>query len=112
MIDFRKQVPVRTYEELFSYIKRVRENEKNVLWPGKIEWFARSSGTTNDKSKYIPISKDSLEDCHFKGGKDMLSLYCNNFPETNLYNGKGLMLGVVWNRIRHIDILMVICLLY
>ena len=93
IIDFRKQVPVRTYEELFSYIKRVRENEKNVLWPGKIEWFARSSGTTNDKSKYIPISKDSLEDCHFKGGKDMLSLYCNNFPETNLYNGKGLMLG-------------------
>ena len=91
--DFRKHVPVRTYEELFSYIKRVRENEKNVLWPGKIEWFARSSGTTNDKSKYIPISKDSLEDCHFKGGKDMLSLYCNNFPETNLYNGKGLMLG-------------------
>ena len=91
--DFRKHVPVRTYEELFSYIKRVRENEKNVLWPGKIDWFARSSGTTNDKSKYIPISKDSLEDCHFKGGKDMLSLYCNNFPETNLYNGKGLMLG-------------------
>ena len=91
--EFRKQVPVRTYEELFSYISRVRENEKDVLWPGRIDWFAKSSGTTNDKSKYIPISRDSLEECHFKGGKDMLSIYCNNFPETNLYNGKGLMLG-------------------
>ena len=60
--DFRKQVPVRTYEELFSYIKRTRENEKDVLWLGKVDWFARSSGTTNDKNKYIPISKDSLEE--------------------------------------------------
>ena len=93
IVDFRKQVPVRTYEELFSYINRVRESEKDVLWPGKVYWFARSSGTTNDKSKFIPITRDSLEECHFKGGKDMLSLYCNNFPETNLYNGKGLMLG-------------------
>ena len=91
--DFCKYVPTRTYEELFPYIKRVRNNEKNVLWPGNVNWFAKSSGTTNDNSKYIPITKESLEECHYKGGKDMLSLYCNNFPETNLYNGKGLMLG-------------------
>ena len=91
--DFCKHIPIRTYEEIFPYINRVRNNEKNVLWPGNVNWFAKSSGTTNDKSKYIPITKESLEECHYKGGKDMLSLYCNNFPETNLYNGKGLMLG-------------------
>ena len=91
--DFCNQVPVRTYEELFPYINRLREGEKDVLWPGKVKWFAKSSGTTNDRSKYIPISKESLEDCHFKGGKDMLSLYCTNFPETKIFNGKGLMLG-------------------
>ena len=66
--DFRKHVPVRTYEELFSYIKRVRENEKNVLWLGKIEWFGGHL-ELQMTNKYIPISKDSLEDCHFKGGK-------------------------------------------
>ena len=91
--DFWNNVPLRTYEELFPYIEKIRTGEKDVLWPGDVKWFAKSSGTTNSKSKYIPISVDSLEDCHFKGGKDMLSLYCNNFPDTNIYNGKGLMLG-------------------
>lgn len=91
--DFCQLVPIRTYEEISPYIEKVRNGSANVLWPGKIKWFAKSSGTTNSKSKFIPISKESLHDCHFKGGKDMLSLYENNFPKINIYNGKGLMLG-------------------
>ena len=91
--DFCQLVPIRTYEETSPYIEQVRNGSTNVLWPGKIKWFAKSSGTTNSKSKFIPISKESLHDCHFKGGKDMLSLYENHFPKTNIYNGKGLMLG-------------------
>ena len=91
--SFKYQIPIKTYEELEPYIKRIREGEKNILWPGKITLFAKSSGTTNNKSKFIPITKEALSDCYFKAGKDMLSLYENNFPKTNLYNGKGLMLG-------------------
>ena len=90
---FSKNIPIRTYEDFSVFIERARKGEKNVLWPGKIKWFAKSSGTTNAQSKYIPITKESLEDCHFKGGKDMLSLYGNNFPFSDMYNGKGLMLG-------------------
>ena len=90
---FSKNIPIRTYEDFSVFIERVRKGEENVLWPGKIKWFAKSSGTTNAQSKYIPITKESLEDCHFKGGKDMLSLYGNNFPFSDMYNGKGLMLG-------------------
>jgi hypothetical protein len=91
--SFKQLIPVRTYEEFASYIQRVRNGEKSVLWPGKVKWFAKSSGTTNAISKYIPVTKESLYNCHFKGGKDMLSLYGNNFPNTDMYNGKGLMLG-------------------
>ena len=91
--DFVKQVPIRTYEDLFPYINQTRKGEENVLWPSKVSWFAKSSGTTNAQSKYIPVSKESLEECYFKGGKDMLSFYCNNFPDTNIFDGKGLMLG-------------------
>ncbi len=91
--SFKKQIPIRTYDELSPYIDKARNGAENVLWPGKIKWFAKSSGTTDSKSKFIPISKESLYDCHFKGGKDMLSLYENNYPNTNIYNGKGLMLG-------------------
>ena len=78
----------------FQYtLTRARNGEQNVLWPGKIKWFSKSSGTTNAQSKFIPITKESLKECHFKGGKDMLSLYGNNFPFSDMYNGKGLMLG-------------------
>tara|TARA_Y100000588_G_C14224734_1_gene912610 strand:+ start:194 stop:1699 length:1506 start_codon:yes stop_codon:yes gene_type:complete len=91
--SFKNNIPIRTYEELEPYIKKQKEGERNILWPGKIKWFAKSSGTTNNKSKFIPVTKESLYDCHFKAGKDMLSLYENNFPKTNIYNGKGLMLG-------------------
>jgi len=91
--QFSENIPIRTYEEFSAFIDRARKGEQNILWPGKIKWFAKSSGTTNAQSKYIPITQASLEDCHFKGGKDMLSLYENNFPCSDIYNGKGLMLG-------------------
>ncbi|MBB6609529.1 GH3 auxin-responsive promoter family protein [Pontibacter sp. Tf4] len=91
--EFQERVPVSTYEELYPYIERVIKGEQNLLWPGKIEWFAKSSGTTNARSKYIPVSTESLEDCHYKGGKDMLSIYVNLFPETKLFTGKGLSIG-------------------
>ena len=90
---FKNQIPVRTYEELYPYIAKIRKGEQSILWPGSVNWFAKSSGTTNNESKYIPITNDSLKNCHFKAGKDMLSIYENNFSKTNIYNGKGLMLG-------------------
>ena len=91
--NFKKNIPVRTYEEFSKYIERTRNGEQNVVWPGKIKWYSKSSGTTNAQSKFIPITDESLKECHFKGGKDMLSLYGNNFPFSDMYNGKGLMLG-------------------
>ena len=91
--EFTQKVKIRTYEDIFPYIEKIRSGERDILWPGKVDWFAKSSGTTNDKSKYIPVSKESLINCHFKGGKDMLSLYSDNFPESEIYNGKGLMMG-------------------
>lgn len=91
--DFRNQVPVSTYEQLFPYIERSIKGEQNVLWPSEIRWFAKSSGTTNAKSKFIPVSDEALEDCHMKGGKDLLSMYFNNHPDSNLFSGKGLTVG-------------------
>ncbi len=91
--QFKKQVPIRKYEQFTEYISKIKNGEKDVLWPGKMKFFAKSSGTTNNKSKYIPITKESLHSCHFKAGKDMLSIYENNFSKNNIYNGKGLMLG-------------------
>ena len=91
--DFRKKVPVQDYESLKSYIERVRQGENNVLWNTPIRWFAKSSGTTNDKSKFIPLSKESLYHCHFKAGKDMLSIYVNHYPQTRLFSGKSLVMG-------------------
>ncbi|HJN64337.1 MAG TPA: GH3 auxin-responsive promoter family protein, partial [Flavobacteriales bacterium] len=91
--DFNKNVAVKTYEESYPYIKKLRDGGENILWPGKIKWFAKSAGTTNAKSKYIPITEQALEECHYKAGKDMLSIYCNNNPETTFFDGMGLMLG-------------------
>jgi len=91
--SFKNQVRVRTYEELEPYISKAKKGLENVLWPGETIYFAKSSGTTNSKSKFIPVTKESLNYCHFKAGKDMLSFYENNFPKTNIYNGKGIMLG-------------------
>jgi hypothetical protein len=91
--QFRERVPVSDYEALKPYIERLRKGEQNLLWPQEIRWFAKSSGTTSDKSKYIPVSEDALEECHFMGAKDVLTLYCNNNPGTRMFDGKGLTLG-------------------
>ncbi len=90
---FSERVPIVTYEEIEPMIERSRRGEHNVFWPTPIKWFAKSSGTTNAKSKFIPVSTESLEDCHFKAGKDMLSLYFNNNEDSKLLKGKSLRLG-------------------
>jgi hypothetical protein len=91
--QFKERIPVQTYENIFPNIERMMRGEQNILWPSEIKWFSKSSGTTNARSKFIPVSQEALEDCHFKGGKDLLSIYVNNFPETRLFNGKGLAVG-------------------
>ena len=91
--SFQKHIPIQDYESIKPSIERMMMGEQNILWHSEIRWFAKSSGTTSDKSKFIPLSKESMEDCHFKGGKDMLSIYCNNYPETKIFAGKGLTLG-------------------
>lgn len=91
--DYRERVPVQSYETLKPYISRLRQGEQRLLWSSDVKWFAKSSGTTSDRSKFIPVTPESLEECHFKGGKDLLSIYCNNHPETGLFNGKLLSLG-------------------
>lgn len=91
--EFREQIPIHTYDEFFPYIQRLMRGEQNILWPTEIKWFSKSSGTTGARSKYIPVSQEALEDCHFKGGKDLLSIYVNNYPDTRLFDGKGLAVG-------------------
>lgn len=91
--EFQNQLPLQSYEELKPWVERLKAGEKNLLWPGEIRWFAKSSGTTQDKSKFIPVTKESLEDCHFRGGKDVLALYTRNYPESRLFTGKSLTLG-------------------
>ena len=91
--DYQNRVPLQTYEEVKRYVGRLREGQKNLLWPGEIKWFAKSSGTTNDKSKFIPVSKECLEECHYRGGRDVLVIYMQNNPETKMFKGKGLTLG-------------------
>ncbi|TXK46748.1 GH3 auxin-responsive promoter family protein [Pontibacter qinzhouensis] len=91
--EYQERVPVSAYEDLFPYIERSMKGEQNILWPSEIEWFAKSSGTTNARSKFIPVSPEALEECHYKGGKDMLSIYVNLYPDTKLFSGKGLSIG-------------------
>ncbi|MBN2613009.1 MAG: GH3 auxin-responsive promoter family protein [Bacteroidales bacterium] len=91
--EYQKRVPLQTYEDVKPNVERIRSGQKDVLWPGDIKWFAKSSGTTNDKSKFIPISKECLEDCHFRGARDVLAIYMQNNPESKLFSGKGLTLG-------------------
>jgi hypothetical protein len=91
--QFQERVPIQNYDTLKPYIERMLNGEQNILWPSDISWFAKSSGTTSDRSKFIPVSAESLEECHFKGGKDMLSIYCNNRPDNKMFTGKGLVLG-------------------
>jgi len=91
--DYKENVPVSRYESIEPLIHRMVQGEKNVLWPGAVKWFAKSSGTTNAKSKFIPVSKESLDDCHYRGGKDVLAIYYHNNPDASLLSGKSLTLG-------------------
>lgn len=91
--DFAQNIPLNTYEELKGYIDRMRHGERNILWPGQVKWYAKSSGTTNDKSKFIPITHEGLQNVHYQGGKDVLAYYLSNNPNSKLFSGKGLILG-------------------
>ena len=91
--EFAQRVPVSSYEDYQNLIERSRKGEKNIFWPKPIKWFAKSSGTTNAKSKFIPVSAESLEDCHYAAGKDLLCMYLNNNENSALFNGKNLRLG-------------------
>lgn len=91
--DFQQQVPIVDYNGIKDFVEKLRKGEQNLLWPGEIRWFAKSSGTTSDKSKFIPVSKDALEECHFRGGKDVLAIYTDLYPDTKIFAGKGLTLG-------------------
>ena len=90
---FKSRVPLCNYDDIELNIERCRKGEQNIFWPSNIKWFAKSSGTTNSKSKFIPLSSEALEDCHYKAGKDMLSLYYNNNEDSQLLTGKSLRLG-------------------
>ncbi len=90
---FSQRVPLQKYESIEHLIDRARKGEQNIFWPTKIKWFAKSSGTTNAKSKFIPVSDDALENCHYKAVKDMLCLYVNNNEDTKMFSGKNLRLG-------------------
>ncbi len=91
--DFARSVPLNTYEELKQDIDRMRHGEANVLWPGHVKWFAKSSGTTNDKSKFIPVSHEGLHHIHYAGGFDVVATYLRNHPDSRLFDGKSLILG-------------------
>jgi hypothetical protein len=91
--DFQNRIPVQTYEELIPFVERLRNGESNLFWPGDIKWFAKSSGTTSAKSKFIPVTRESLEDCHYRGARDMIVIYTRNNPDTKIFNGKSLILG-------------------
>jgi len=91
--NFSERVPVFSYEEFSDKIELARKGENNIFWSSKIKWFAKSSGTTNAKSKFIPVSNESLEDCHYAAGKDLLCMYLSNNPNSQLFTGKSLRLG-------------------
>lgn len=90
--DFQNKVPLSTYEDIFPYIKKAMDGGADILWPGRIKWFAKSSGTTNNKSKFIPVTKDSLKDGHFRAGKYAVSLYLKNFPKSKIFKGRSLFI--------------------
>ncbi len=101
---FASRLPLQGYEEVKLYVERMLEGEKNLLWPTEICWFAKSSGTTNDKSKFIPVSNEALHQCHYRGAKDSLAFYSQMNPDSKLFGGKSLVLGgshKISNRIKH-----------
>jgi hypothetical protein len=91
--EYQSRFPVQTYEEIIPYVERLRKGEANLLWPGEVKWFAKSSGTTSAKSKFIPMSREALEDCHYRAGKDILIIYTLQHPDTRIFYGKSLTLG-------------------
>ncbi len=91
--EFKNRLPLQSYEVIKPYVERLRKGDTDILWPGEIKWFAKSSATTGDKSKYIPLSAQALAECHFRGPKDTLAIYIRNFPETRIFSGKGLTIG-------------------
>ncbi|HEX7492929.1 MAG TPA: GH3 auxin-responsive promoter family protein [Bacteroidales bacterium] len=91
--EYQSRFPVQTYEDIIPYVERLRKGESDLLWPGEIKWFAKSSGTTSSKSKFIPMSREALEDCHYRAGKDILAIYTSQRPHTRIFSGKSLTLG-------------------
>ena len=91
--DFKNRIPLHTYEEIEPEIERLKRGEEDIMWPGEIKFFAKSSGTTNAKSKFIPVSTEALEECHFNAGRDMLSVYFEMYPDSQLFRGLSLRLG-------------------
>ncbi|HQK36939.1 MAG TPA: GH3 auxin-responsive promoter family protein, partial [Bacteroidales bacterium] len=91
--QFQERNPVQKYEEVSPFVKRIMNGKQNVLWPSEVKWFARSSGTTGEKSKFIPVTYESLEECHYRGGKDILAFYFSSYPDTAVLTGKSLTLG-------------------
>lgn len=91
--QFNIQIPLMDYDDLKPFIQKQMNGTSNVLWPTPVKWYAKSSGTTSDRSKFIPVSEEALEHCHFKGGKDLISIYCNNHSDTKVFDGKLLSMG-------------------
>jgi len=91
--EYKQRVPIHTYDTIKPYIQRTMEGQQNVLWNTPIKWFAKSSGTTADKSKFIPVTVESLDECHYRSGRDVISLYYNNFPDSDVFTGKSLVIG-------------------
>lgn len=90
---FQQTLPVVSYDDIQHDVERIRSGESDLFWPGKVEWFAKSSGTTGDRSKYIPITRDSLNQCHFRGGRDAMALFADSNPDSKAFSGKTLTLG-------------------
>ena len=91
--DFQKAMPIQSYEDIKPFVDRLRDGESDILWPGHVKWFAKSSGTTSDKSKFIPVTKEALELCHLRGPRDVFVMYIKNYPDTKVLKGKTLTLG-------------------
>ncbi len=91
--QYKQRVPIHTYEDMQPWVERLQRGEKYVLWNSDLRWFAKSSGTTNSKSKFIPVTNEALEECHYRGGKDVMAIYMANHPETDILYGKGLIIG-------------------
>ncbi|HEX2975447.1 MAG TPA: GH3 auxin-responsive promoter family protein, partial [Bacteroidales bacterium] len=91
--EYQERFGVSTYDDLIPLIERLRNGEANLFWPGEIKWFAKSSGTTASKSKFIPMTREALEECHYRAAKDILAIYTSLYPDTRIFNGKSLTLG-------------------